>query len=433
MKSLYLKILFGCLITLLVSFGAFFVISTFVARRAAGPRGLIAGIHRWQTAEAVEVYESGGIEALRTYFAKLHRFIGEQDYLTDSHGRDVLTGNNLSSLLTLSRADSGPPAEFDGHIVIVNSSQDGRYRFITLAEPPIPLLNLFPFYFLILVAVALVCWLLALNIASPLHDLARAVDRFGHGELDVRLKSNRRDEIGGLSRSFDNMADRIGTLVTAERRLLQDVSHELRSPLARLSFAAELTRTAEDRDQAAARLKKEIGRLAALVGMLVEVTRAEGDPTSAQFEQVRVGDLLCEVVDDCQVEADARGCRITLNADHHPTLWGDRELLRRALENVVRNAIRHTPEDSDVEVEMNSTRETVNICVRDYGPGVPEELLPRIFQPFFRVDDSRDSATGGVGLGLAIAKRAVAVHHGSVWAQNGNPGLHVQIELPQRS
>jgi signal transduction histidine kinase len=431
MKSLYLKILLGCLVTLLVSFGAFFVISTFVARHAAGPRGFIAGIHRWQTAEAVEVYESRGVDGLRAYFAKLHRFIGEQDYLTDSQGRDVISGDNRSSLLKLSHADFGPPPEFDGHIVIVNSSEDGRYRFITLAEPPIHLLNLSPFYFLILVAVAVVCWLMALNIATPLRDLSRAVDRFGRGELDIRLQSRRRDEIGDLSRSFDHMADRIGTLLTAERRLLQDVSHELRSPLARLSFAAELTRTAENRDQAAAKLKKEIARLTELVGALVEVTRAEGDPAAAPFEAVRLDDLLFDVVEDCRVEADARGCDIALNVDHHLTLSGDRELLRRALENVVRNALRYTPPDSEVEVEMNTTPETINICVRDCGPGVPDELLPRIFEPFFRVDDSRDSATGGVGLGLAIAKRAVAVHHGRVWAQNGNPGLWVSIELPR--
>lgn len=433
MKSLYLKILLGCLVTLLVSFGAFFVVSTFVARHAAGPRGLIAGIHRWQTAEAVEVYESRGVEGLRTYFARLHRFIGEQEYLTDSQGRDVLTGNNLSSLLAISRPESGPPPEFNGHIVIVNSSEDGRYRFITLAEPPIHLLNLFPFYFLILAAVALVCWLLALNIAGPLRDLSRAVDRFGRGELDVRLQSRRGDEIGDLSRSFDHMADRIGTLLTAERRLLQDVSHELRSPLARLSFAAELTRTAEDRDQAVARLKKEIARLTTLVGTLVEVTRAEGDPTATPFQSVRLGDLLCEVVEDCRVEAEARGCEITLTAEGELTLSGDRELLRRALENVVRNAIRHTPEDSLVHVEMTSIPGAASICVRDYGPGVPDELLPRIFQPFFRVDDSRDSATGGVGLGLAIAHRAVGVHHGRLWAANGSPGLQVWIELPLAS
>lgn len=430
MKSLYVKILLCCLITLLLSLAGFFVISTFVARRAAGPRGLIADIHAWQTSEAADAYESGGAAGLNTYMTKLRRFLKERDYLTDSQGNDLLTGENRSALLKLAHPPSEPPREIRGQIVIVNSSADGRYRLITVVDPPIGLRSLFPYYSLIFAAVALVCWLLALNIASPLHDLARAVERFGRGELDVRLRWRRRDEIGALSRSFDGMADRIGTLVTAERRLLQDVSHELRSPLARLSFAAELTRTADDRDAAVARLKKEIDRLTALVGTLVEVTRAEGDPSAFSLEPVGLGDLLHDVVEDCRLEAEARNCTIGIKGNIELTFRGDRELLRRAVENVVRNAIRHTPQGSVVNVEMKSSAQTARIGVRDSGPGVPEELLTRIFEPFFRADDSRDSATGGVGLGLAIAHRAVSVHHGRVWAENGSPGLQVWIELP---
>jgi two-component system, OmpR family, sensor histidine kinase CpxA len=246
----------------------------------------------------------------------------------------------------------------------------------------------------------------------------------------VRLNSLRKDEIGELSRSFDRMAERIGTLVTAERRLLQDVSHELRSPLARLSFAAELTRTAPDRTAAVARLKKEIDRLTDLVGTLVEVTRAEGDPSATRLEPLQLGELLRNVIEDCSVDATARGCHIGVNGESNLTLRGDRELLRRAVENVLRNAIRYTPRGSTVDVRLECAGQTARISVRDCGPGVPEELLPRIFQPFFRVDDSRDSSTGGVGLGLAIAYRAISVHHGRLWAQNVNPGLSVCIELP---
>jgi two-component system sensor histidine kinase CpxA len=313
---------------------------------------------------------------------------------------------------------------------MITPSIDSRYRLISVVDPPMSIRSFLPYYALILVAVALVCWILALNIATPLRDLARAVDRFGRGELDVRLKSRRRDEIGELSRSFDRMAERIGTLMTAERRLLQDVSHELRSPLARLSFAAELTRTAPDRGAAVERLKKEIDRLTDLVGALVEVTRAEGDPSATRLEPLQLGELLRSVVDDCRVDADARGCAIGVNGAFDPTLRGDRELLRRAVENVVRNAIRYTPRGSSVDVKVESAGQAVRISVRDSGPGVPEELLPKIFQPFFRVDDSRDSSTGGVGLGLAIAYRAISVHHGRLWAQNVNPGLSVCIELP---
>ncbi len=429
MKSVYFKILLCSFVTLLLSLGAFVLVSAFVSGAAA--RGtFITEMHAWQAAEAVHAYQSGGSRVLDDHLRNMHRFLKQEDYLTDARGKDLLTGKDLSELFKLARPGSERPTEYNGQLVVVATSPDNRYRFISLLPPPFSIQSLLPYYFLILVAIALVCWMLALNIARPLRDLARAVDRFGRGELDVRLKSRRRDEIGELSRSFDRMAERLGTLVTAERRLLQDVSHELRSPLARLSFAAELTRTAPDRAAAASRLKKEIDRLTDLVGALVEVTRAEGDPSATRLEPLQLGDLLRSVVDDCRVDADVRGCGIGMSGDLHQTLRGDRELLRRAMENVVRNAIRYTPRGSTVDVNMASTGQTVRISVRDCGPGVPEELLPKIFQPFFRVDDSRDSSTGGVGLGLAIASRAISVHHGRLWAQNVNPGLSVCIELP---
>jgi signal transduction histidine kinase len=429
MRSVYFKILLWCFLTLLLSLVAFVMVSTFVAG-AAARGGFITDIHAWQTAEAVQAYQSGGARGLDAYLGNLHHFLKEHDYLTDADGKDLQTGEDRSELLKLARPPSERPQESNGHLVMVTQSPDKRYRLISLLPPPFGIQSLLPYYFLILVAIALVCWMLALNIARPLRDLARAVDRFGRGELDVRLNSRRRDEIGELSRSFDRMAERIGTLVTAERRLLQDVSHELRSPLARLSFAAELTRTAPDRAAAVVRLKKEIDRLTDLVGALVEVTRAEGDPSATRLEPLQLGDLLRSVVDDCRVDAAARGCNIGVNGEFNLTLRGDRELLRRAVENVVRNAIRYTPRGSTVDVRMESAGQTARISVRDCGPGVPEELLPKIFKPFFRVDDSRDSSTGGVGLGLAIAYRAISVHHGRLWAQNVNPGLSVFIELP---
>jgi signal transduction histidine kinase len=433
MRSVHFKILLWCFATLLLSLVAFVLVSAFVSG-AAARGGFITDLRAWQTAEAAQAYESGGAAGLSAYLGRQRLFLKERDYLTDTRGRDLLTDEDRSALLKLARPASERPQQFNGHMVMVTPSVDNRYRLITVADPPIAIRSLLPYYFLILVAVGLVCWMLALNIASPLRDLARAVDRFGRGELDVRLNSRRKDEIGELSRSFDRMAERIGTLLTAERRLLQDISHELRSPLARLSFAAELTRTAPDRNAAAERLKKEIDRLTDLVGALVEVTRAEGDPPATRLEPLHLGDLLRVVVEDCRVDADARGCGIGVNGDLDQSLRGDRELLRRAVENVVRNAIRYTPRgsivDVKVDVKMENAGQTVRISVRDSGPGVPEELLPKIFQPFFRADDSRDSSTGGVGLGLAIASRAISVHHGRLWARNENPGLCVCLELP---
>jgi len=289
-----------------------------------------------------------------------------------------------------------------------------------------------PYHGLLLVAVAVLCAALAANLASPLRRLARTVDRFGEGDLSARTGSTRKDEIGDVSRAFDRMADRISTLLTAERRLLQDISHELRSPLARLEFAAELALTAPDREAAVERVKKEIARLTDLVGGLIQVTRAEGDPAVGRSQILRLDELLTTLVDDCRVESAQRPCGIAWNPAEAQavTLRGDREVLRRAVENVLRNAIRYTATGSTIEVTLTITMPgTVRLTIRDFGPGVPEDALGKIFTPFFRLDDARDSSTGGIGLGLAIAQRAVTLHHGRLWAQNAHPGLRVSIEL----
>jgi two-component system sensor histidine kinase CpxA len=226
------------------------------------------------------------------------------------------------------------------------------------------------------------------------------------------------------------MADRVQTLLQAERRLLQDVSHELRSPLARLNFSVELARNATDSGAALDRIQADVDLLSTLVGELIEMTRAEGDPTARGRGPVDLHDLIGEVHRTCAREAEPRGVRVTVSGDVAPTLDGDRELLRRGIENVVRNAVRYTPDDGVVDVQVANDTDRVRIAVRDAGPGVPDAELERIFEPFYRVDASRDAAAGGIGLGLAIARRAIEVHHGTVAAENAHPGLRVTIALP---
>jgi two-component system sensor histidine kinase CpxA len=269
-----------------------------------------------------------------------------------------------------------------------------------------------------------------ISIATPLRTLARAADRFGRGELSARVPYRSRSEIGTLAASFNEMADRIETLRMGEHRLLQDISHELRSPLARLNFAAELARTAPDREAAIDRLQKDIDRLSSLVAELLDITRAEGDPGARRFVPVDLEALLADVVEACRFQAPARGCSIRVEGRPTRTVQGDGELLRRAIENVIRNALAYAPEGSEVTVSVVEEPARVSIVVRDLGPGVPAELLSRIFVPFFRVDQSREAVTGGTGLGLSITARAVQLHHGTVRAENANPGLRVALVLP---
>ncbi|HEY1495422.1 MAG TPA: ATP-binding protein [Candidatus Solibacter sp.] len=427
--KVYTKVLLWCFGTLLLSLIAFGGVS-YVSMRSVDHGSFVPRWNALLMEQAIGAYESHGKPALAAELARMSSHIPGQHYLTDARGIDLASGEDHSKLLASARLDNGPPKRFERRHMVYYPSADGKYRFLVVFDTAFDPWQYLPYYFLILLAIALLCWILATNIASPLGGLARVVDRFGAGDLSVRVNSTRKDEIGEVGRAFDRMAERIATLLTAERRLLQDISHELRSPLARLSFAAELARTAENRDAAIDRLNREIARLTDLVGGLIQVTRVEGDPEAHNTEDLRLDGLLTEVVNDCRMEAEARGSKIALDAEPQLTLRGDREVLRRAIENVLRNSIRYNPSGSSIEVNLAATSDAARIAVRDYGPGVPEEVLPKIFQPFFRVDDSRDTATGGVGLGLAIASRAIGLHHGRLWAENVAPGLKVWIEIP---
>jgi two-component system sensor histidine kinase CpxA len=170
--------------------------------------------------------------------------------------------------------------------------------------------------------------------------------------------------------------------------------------------------------------------MTSLVGELLQLTRIEGDPSTGALQDVSLNQILMTIANDCEVEAAARGCRLMLRCYQPIVVPGQPELLHRAVENTVRNAIRHTEEETTVEIGLALERDVATISVRDHGPGVPEPFLADIFKPFFRVEDDRSRASGGVGLGLAIARRAVEVHHGRITARNTQPGLTITIEIP---
>jgi signal transduction histidine kinase len=267
-------------------------------------------------------------------------------------------------------------------------------------------------------------------VVSPIRRIAASIALFGQGNLAVRVQTKRQDEIGQLGRTFNQMAEFLERLIVSERRLLGDVSHELRSPLARLKFAVKLARTSADSKLALDRIERDVDRIASLVTDILEINFIECGPAIEGAEIVRAGEIIDDVIRDCQVEAEIRGCRIAVNGSAAGQVIGNRELLRRALENVLRNAIRYSPEHSDIDVSVAEDTRTTAIAVRDYGPGVPEDALTRIFDPFFRVDEARDVMSGGSGLGLSISKRAVQVHHGTITAENASPGLRVKISIP---
>lgn len=429
MRSLFAKILLWFLATVLLTalglgLTAALMYSEPQARRS--PLGLLVSL---QLAEAKEAWEEGGPRALARRLRYFEHVLGAKGALTDAEGRDLLTGEDRSQLIREALENPRKPLLRRGNLVLARRDREGRYWFL-LELPRRGFYSWFlhPQFLWVIGLVILLCYLLARQLTQPLRRLQAALDRFGRGDFSARAGSDRKDELGDLSRAFDQMADRIQTLLTAERRLLRDISHELRSPLARLGVAIELARSGSDREKALDRIQKEADRLNQLVGELLQVTRAEGDPSSLVFETVDLNLLIEDVASDAALEAKARGVSVSVSAQDQVTIEGNPELLRRAIENVVRNAIRYAPEGTSVQITLEKA--PVTIKVRDYGPGVPEEELGRIFEPFYRVEGDRSRGGGGAGLGLAIARRAVDLHHGSIQARNAEPGLEVRIALP---
>lgn len=279
--------------------------------------------------------------------------------------------------------------------------------------------------------------LLAAYLARPISHLRAGFRSLSFGELGTRLTprmGGRRDEIADLARDFDTMAERLQQLIDSRDRLLHDVSHELRSPLARLSLAVALARkNGELGDQAFARLEAETARLNAIVGDLLSLARAESD-AAAEEVYVDIGDLLRAICADTGFEAEPRQVQVRLELASEfedparaPLVTGAPELLRRALENVIRNAIRFSPIGKTVQVQAGAEPGQVVIEVRDEGPGAPPALLATLFDPFVK----GPGEAHGVGLGLAIARRAIAAHKGQLDAANlDGRGFRVRLTLP---
>lgn len=288
--------------------------------------------------------------------------------------------------------------------------------------------------------VVLVCYLLARSLTTPLKSVQFAARRLAAGDLSARAGTSpdlrgRHDEIAELGRDFDTMAERLEAAIAAQRRLIADISHELRSPLARLNVALELARqkAGDSATPSLGRIERETERMNSLIGELLTLSRLESHGRIGDPQPVSLAELLGDVIADADFEAQSRGCSVESGIEGEVTLSGDEELLRRALENIIRNAVRYTEEGTAVQVSLVSSSTETKILIRDHGPGVPDDALAHLFRPFYRVADDRDRATGGIGLGLSIAERAISLHGGSVSATNASEGgLLVTITLPMQ-
>lgn len=286
-----------------------------------------------------------------------------------------------------------------------------------------------------LLFIGLVGWRVARSVAKPVQALRDATRRMTAGELSVRVNhpgGGRRDELAQLAGDFDAMAERIEALVAHDRRVLQDLSHELRSPLARLHLILDLARRSDDPIEAARyfqQAEQEIVRVDHMAGEMLALSRLEGDLPGMERERVDVSELVRECMSRAELEADARHVRLRLATDASAAVSGSAMLLERALGNLLANAIKFSPEGGEVELAVQRDAGHAVLSVRDHGPGVPDDELAELFRPFFR--GSNAPRADGHGLGLAIVQRVAKVHDGRVEAENAaGGGLEIRMELP---
>ena len=394
---------------------------------------------------ASRALHSGGLDALR----EVQRGANDRGmtlYVLDSENKDIL-GNEVREDIAAEAANA--VADEQGlhsnrsrirTIVLPNGT---RYTAVAayLTHPMLRMLYRRPTYFWDQVVIASIisaifALILAAYIAAPLSRIRNSATRVAGGDLDARvgpLKFGRSAEMLALASEFDGMAARLKELVEGQRRLIRDVSHEMRSPLARQHVALELARSqlpAGDARLQLDRIERESERLEEMIAQAIQLSRME-TTQPAKVEQVALDTLVADIVADASFEAQARQCSLHIERNAALTVNAEADLLGSAIENVVRNAVNYTRADSTIRIRLERVEREASLHVTDAGPGVAETDLARIFEPYYRTDDARARKSGGSGLGLAIAKRAVERQGGRIRASNAaSGGLDIEILLP---
>lgn len=454
MRSLFIKIFLCFWLAHMVGLAAFmfwtFGMSFVPGHRQVRAMGgkMIAVIGQ----DALTALERAGPAELRRHVEQVDRATGVHVFLLDDRGQDT-AGRRVpagaAELADYARRSGQTELKYlpeNVELLARRVSGSGGKTYVVVAQSfgrRIPPILTDPLGFVcrlavFLAAAGVVCYFLARYLTRPLRKLQTSARQLAGGDLAARAAvGKRRDEIGELGRDFDFMAERLESLVSVQRRLLRDISHELRSPLARLNIALGLARRQIGSQDCPPldRIARETERLKELIGRLLELARLEGTDSLTPRVMVDLGAIVREIAADADFEAKGGGLSVRLLRCDECTLQGMPELLRSAIENVVRNGIRHTAPGTEVEIllacQANQAARQAVICVRDHGPGVPEDCVQNIFLPFYRIEDDRNRQSGGVGLGLAIALQAVRIHGGTITASNASGGgLCVEIQLP---
>ena len=403
--------------------------------------------------KAAEVFEQSGSPALSSALQATEKNTGVNGTLFDESGRE-LSGRNVppGAPDLIARVAQSRDLEFEfagpGTLVArpIVSAKGQRYTYVAhIPRPPFQSLWQTQAIRLVIILVigGIFCYWLARYLTTPFFKLRTTTNQLAEGDLSARVTTNlakRRDEVGQLGRDFNVMAERLESMVKAQQRLLGDISHELRSPLARLGVALGLARqrSGPEANGALDRIEREAENLNEMISQLLTLTRLESGTDGRRRSEVDLAELVREVSDDADFEARSLNRSVQVVATDKCSINGVEDLLRSAVENVVRNAVRFTPEGTAVEVALRKQNGAGDnfavISVRDRGNGVPAESLEKIFRPFYRTEDARDRQSGGgTGLGLAITERAVRMHGGSIQAANAPEGglsVEMRFHLP---
>ena len=386
--------------------------------------------------DAVQAYEQNGSTALNRWLDSQFEATSARFWLFDAQGNELSGNPYTTGVANAVKGIPGPPPPY-AVVTLKADGARGTYTFAGQLRPrrvPPPHV-IFRQLFLGFLVSGIICFFLAHSLTRPIVELRGAAQELSVGNLGARVGEKvgkRSDEIGELGRDFDRMAGQIEGLVGSQKQLLRDISHDLRSPLQRIRMALELARRGDASLQGQLdRIERETIRINSFIEQLVTLARLESTESTPAMERVSLNEIVEQVVTDAKLEAEKIGCQLSTTALAPYAVNGNREILQSAVENVLRNAIYHGGAGKLVEVGLHGEGNDAVVAIRDHGPGVPEETLARLFEPFYRVDSARSMTTGGSGLGLAIASRAVALHGGTISAHNATPsGLAVTIKLP---
>lgn len=402
---------------------------------------------------AVNVYEENGPEELTTFMTRLREITSFNFYLLNSEGVALntadLPGEANGLMQKALSTDTVQIANLATQPLVAKKlmGRDNR-AYVVMVQMPrtmnhfaAAMSHMFVLRILAaLLASGVVCLLMARYLSAPIRKLKSAVRCLAQGDLHVRVAESlgrRKDEIAALGRDFDTMASRIESLMKAQERLFREIAHELRSPLTRLNVALEICRkhTDENANRFLDRIAMETDNLSLLITQLLTLSRLDNADLTLKRKPVVLENLIGRIAQDASFEGETRDCTVAFECRDRCRLLADGNLLRSAIENVIRNALRFTPNGTQVEVtqsiQQDNTGTKAVICVRDFGPGVPPGNLKNLFKPFFRADDVKVRTSESAGLGLSIAMRAVHMHNGLIMARNAdNGGLIVDIRLP---